>query len=64
MQIWVGADGCPRAISEKRLRVAERRRIPAVRIANRPLPPHASALVSTVRRGRRATSAETESDHP
>ncbi len=51
MQIWVDDDGCPRAILELLLRVAERRRIPVVRIANRPIPPHPSGLVSAVRVG-------------
>jgi uncharacterized protein YaiI (UPF0178 family) len=51
MRIWIDDDGCPRAVLALVLQVAERRRIPLVRIANRSLPPHASPLVSTVRVG-------------
>jgi hypothetical protein len=51
LRIWVDDDGCPRAILDLLLRVAERRRIPVVRVANRPIPPHASDLVSAVRVG-------------
>ena len=51
MQIWVDDDGCPRATMDLLLRVAERRGIPVVRIANRALPPYGSPLVSAVRVG-------------
>jgi len=49
LRIWVDDDGCPRAILDLLLRAAERRRIPVVRVANRPIPPHASGLISAVR---------------
>jgi uncharacterized protein YaiI (UPF0178 family) len=51
MRIWVDDDGCPRATMELLLRVAERRGVPVVRIANRAIPPSTSVLVSTVRVG-------------
>jgi uncharacterized protein YaiI (UPF0178 family) len=51
MRIWVDDDGCPRAIVELLLRSADRRRIPVMRIANRAIRPHLSALVTTVRVG-------------
>jgi len=58
MQIWLDADGCPRAITALLLRAAERRRIPVVRIANRPLPPHVSESVSAVRVGSEFDAAD------
>jgi uncharacterized protein YaiI (UPF0178 family) len=58
MRIWVDDDGCPREITELLLRTAERRRIPVVRIANRPLPLHESELVSAVRVGREFDAAD------
>lgn len=51
MRIWVDDDGCPRAILELLLQVAERRRVPVVRIANRSIPSRRSGLVSAVRVG-------------
>jgi uncharacterized protein YaiI (UPF0178 family) len=51
MRIWVDDDGCPRATMELLLRVAERRSVPVVRIANRAIAAHESTLVSTVRVG-------------
>jgi uncharacterized protein YaiI (UPF0178 family) len=51
MQIWVDDDGCPRATMDLLLRVAERRGIPVVRIANRAIPLYGSPLVSAVRVG-------------
>lgn len=51
VRIWVDDDGCPRATLDLLLRAAERRRIPVVRVANRPIRPYASDLVSTVRVG-------------
>lgn len=51
LRIWVDDDGFPRAILELLLRAAERRRIPVVRVANRPIPPDSSDLISTVRVG-------------
>ena len=50
-RIWVDDDGCPRAILDLVLRVAERRRIPIVRVANRPIPRYGSDLISAVRVG-------------
>jgi uncharacterized protein len=58
MRIWIDDDGCPRAVTELVLQVAERRRIPVVRIANRPVPFHPSALVSAVRVGRGFDAAD------
>ncbi len=58
MRIWVDADGCPRAITELLLRAAGRRRLPVVRIANRPLPLHESELVSAVQVGREFDAAD------
>jgi uncharacterized protein len=51
MRIWVDDDGCPAATMEILLRVATRRRIAVLRIANRAIPPHDSALVTAVRVG-------------
>jgi uncharacterized protein len=51
MRIWVDDDGCPRAILALLLRVAERRRIPVVRVANRAISAQTSGLVSAVRVG-------------
>jgi len=51
MQIWVDDDGCPRATMDLLLRVAERRGIPVVRIANRAIPQYGSPLVRAVRVG-------------
>ncbi len=51
MRIWVDDDGCPRAILALLLRVAERRRIPVVRVANRAISAQTSSLVSAVRVG-------------
>ncbi len=51
MRIWVDDDGCPRAVLDLLLRVAERRRVPVVRVANRAIPRHASSLISAVRVG-------------
>ncbi|HTX52416.1 MAG TPA: YaiI/YqxD family protein [Candidatus Baltobacteraceae bacterium] len=49
MRIWLDADGCPRGVTEHVLRSAVRRNIPVVQIANRSIPPHASALITAVR---------------
>jgi len=51
MRIWVDDDGCPRVTLELLLRAAERRGIPVVRIANRPIRSYESELVSAVRVG-------------
>ena len=51
MRIWADDDGCPRPIMDLLLRVAERRGIPVVRVANRAITPHGSPLVSAVRVG-------------
>lgn len=51
LRIWVDDDGCPRATLDLLLRTAERRRIAVVRVANRPIRPHGSGLISTVRVG-------------
>lgn len=58
LRIWVDDDGFPRAILDLLLRAAERRRIPVVRVANRPIPPYASDLVSTVRVGSEFDAAD------
>jgi hypothetical protein len=58
MRIWIDDDGCPRAVTELVLQVAERRRILVVRIANRPVPLHPSPLVSSVRVGKEFDAAD------
>ncbi len=58
LRIWVDDDGFPRSILDLLLRAAERRRIPVVRVANRPIPPYASDLVSTVRVGSNFDAAD------
>ncbi len=37
MQIWVDADACPKVIKDILFRAAERRRIPLILVANKPL---------------------------
>jgi uncharacterized protein len=50
-KIWVDADACPRDIKEVLFRVAERRRIHVVLVANGNLNVPRSAYISTVRVG-------------
>jgi uncharacterized protein YaiI (UPF0178 family) len=45
MQIWVDADACPKAIKQILYRAAERRRVPLILVANRPLHRPRSAYV-------------------
>ena len=58
MTIWIDDDACPREILEVLLRASERRGIPLTRIANRALPRHPSALVSSVRVGAEFDAAD------
>ncbi|WP_017324641.1 YaiI/YqxD family protein [Synechococcus sp. PCC 7336] len=48
MQIWVDADACPNAIKDILLRAAKRVQIPVTLVANQPLPPIASPLISAI----------------
>jgi hypothetical protein len=48
VRIWIDADGCPRPAKELALRAAQRLKIPAVLVADRPLSKPPSPLVSTV----------------
>ena len=58
MTIWIDDDACPREILEVLLRASERRGIALTRIANRALPRHPSALVSSVRVGAEFDAAD------
>jgi len=58
MTIWIDDDACPREILEVLLRASERRGIALIRIANRALPRHPSALVSSVRVGAEFDAAD------
>jgi hypothetical protein len=51
MKIWVDADACPREVKEVIFRAAERRKVPAVLVANGDLRLPRSAYLSTVRVG-------------
>lgn len=51
MKIWIDADACPRDIFELLVRAAKRRNLALVRVANRSLPRHPSALVSSIEVG-------------
>lgn len=48
MQIWVDADACPRVIKDILYRVAERKQLPVILVANQPLRPPASPYISTM----------------
>lgn len=48
MKIWVDADACPGAVKEIIIRAAERLRLPAVFVANKPLTLPRSEVLSTV----------------
>jgi uncharacterized protein YaiI (UPF0178 family) len=52
MKIWVDADACPGAVREIIVRAAERVKVPAVFVANKPLSLPRSPLLSTVQVGR------------
>ena len=51
MKIWVDADACPGEIKELIIRVARRRKIPTIFVANKYISLPDSAYVSTVRVG-------------
>lgn len=48
MRIWVDADGCPRQVKELVYRAADRRKIEAVLVANRPLHTPRSPFISSI----------------
>ena len=48
MKIWVDADACPKAIKEILYRVAQRRQIELVLVANQPLAVPRSAHIRSV----------------
>lgn len=49
MKIWIDADGCPRAVKDIVIRASQRRKIPTVFVANRPLhTPRTSWITSIV----------------
>lgn len=48
MQIWVDADACPKPIKEILFRVAERRELPVILVANQPLRTPPSRFISFV----------------
>lgn len=58
MKIWVDADGLPREISDLLVRTALRRGVDLVRVANRVLPTHESALIKSVRVGAEFDAAD------
>ncbi len=59
MRIWVDADACPGAVRDIVIRAAERRRVPAVFVANKPLGLPRSAIVSSVQVARGLDVADT-----
>jgi uncharacterized protein len=48
MKIWIDADACPNAVKQIIFRAAERRQLPVVMVANRPLALPPSPLFSMV----------------
>ncbi len=46
LKIWIDADGCPRAVKDLVFRASHRLRIPVVLVADRPLAPNRSPLIS------------------
>ena len=48
MRVWVDADSCPQRVREIVARAAVRRKVPAVFVANRRLPPPRSGKVASV----------------
>ena len=48
MKIWVDADGCPRAVKEIVFRASQRRQVPAVLVANRPLATPPSKWITSI----------------
>lgn len=52
MRIWIDADACPGTVRDIVVRAAERVRVPAVFVANKPLSLPRSTLVSQVQVGR------------
>lgn len=51
MRIWVDADACPKAVKETIVRAANRLKVPAVFVANKPIGLPLSPFLSTVRVG-------------
>jgi hypothetical protein len=51
VKIWVDADACPKAIKETIVRAANRLKVPAVFVANKPISLAISPYLSTVRVG-------------
>ncbi|NCO53148.1 MAG: YaiI/YqxD family protein [Deltaproteobacteria bacterium] len=47
MQIWIDGDACPRVVKEVLYRAAEKRRVPLVLVANKPLSIPRSPFIST-----------------
>ena len=47
MQIWIDGDACPRVIKEVLYRAANKRRVPLVLVANKPLNVPRSPFIST-----------------
>jgi hypothetical protein len=48
MQIWIDADACPRVIKDILYRAAERRGIPLILVANKPLRTPPSPLIRSI----------------
>ncbi|MEM9568396.1 MAG: YaiI/YqxD family protein [Cyanobacteria bacterium P01_E01_bin.34] len=48
MKIWVDADACPNVIKDILFRASKRRHIPITLVANQPLQPSASPLITTI----------------
>jgi len=51
MQIWIDADACPRVIKDILYRAAERRGIPLILVANKPLRTPPSPLIRSIHVG-------------
>lgn len=59
MRIWVDADACPGAVKEIIIRAAERLRVPAVFVANKPIALPRSEVLSSVQVGKGLDVADT-----
>lgn len=59
MKIWVDADACPGAVRDIVIRAAERLKVHAVFVANKPLGLPRSAIVSSVQVGKGLDVADT-----
>lgn len=51
MQIWVDADACPNAVKDILFRAAERRKIPLILVANRPIRVQSSPWIRAIQVG-------------